>query len=163
VSVYFRRGQSSIFVVPTIASTTAGPTAAELAAGVDITQAVTGLGGFETSLNRINTPLMSQKEELQVDGPQTLGDGTITIIDDDGTASAGSTARAGARTALVEGSSGYLVICPSKLAPTTGDKVDVWAHKSGALNRDLSLDAQLARSVCQVAFTASPRKDKAIT
>lgn len=163
MSVYFRRGQSAIFVVPTIASTTAGPTAAELTAGVDITAAVTALGGFETSLNRINTPLMSQKEELQVDGPQTLGDGTITIIDDDGVVSSGSTDRTGARTALVEGGSGYLVISPSKLAPTTGDKVDVWPYKSGALNRDLSLDAQLARSVCQVAFTGAPRKDKAIT
>jgi hypothetical protein len=163
VSLYFRRGQSSIFVVPTIASSTAGPTAAELAAGTNITAAVTALGGFETSLNRINTPVMSQKEELQVDGPQTLGDGTITILDDDGTVSADSTVRAAARTALVEGSSGYLVVCPSKLAPTTGDKVDIWPHKSGALNRDLSLDAQLARSVCQVAFTGQPRKDKAIT
>jgi hypothetical protein len=162
LSVYFRRGQSALIVVPTIASTTAGPTASELAAGVDVTAAVTGLGGFETSLNRINTPLMSQREELQVDGPQTLGDGTITLVDDDGTASAGSTARVAARTALAEGTTGYLVVAPSKLTPTTGTVVDVWPFKSGALNRNLGLDAALATSVCQVAFTASPRKDKAV-
>jgi hypothetical protein len=163
MSVYFRRGQSAAFFVPTIASTTAGPTAAELSAGVDVTKAVTALGGFETSLNRINTPLMSQKEELQVDGPQTLGDGTITLVDDDGTTSADSTARVAARTALAEGTSGYIVVAPSKLAPTTGDKVDVWPCKVGALNRNLGLDAALATSVAQLAFTAQPRKEKAIT
>lgn len=163
MSVYFRRGQSAASFVPTIASTTAGPTAAELSAGTDITAAVTALGGFETSLNRINTPLMSQKEELQVDGPQTLGDGTITIVDDDGVSSSGSTVRVAARTALAEGVSGYLVVSPSKQAPTTGDKVDVWPIKVGALNRNLGLDAALATSVAQLAFTAQPRKDKAIT
>jgi hypothetical protein len=163
MAVYFRRGQSAAYFVPTIASTTAGPTASELAAGVNITKAVTGLGGFETSLNRINTPLMSQKEELQVDGPQTLGDGTITLVDDDGTTSADSTARIAARTALAEGVSGYVVIAPSKLTPTTGDKVDVWPSKVGAMNRNLGLDAALATSVAQLAFTSQPRKEVAIT
>jgi hypothetical protein len=162
MSVYFRRGQSAAFVVPTISSTSAGPTVAELGAGVDITAAVTALGGFETSLNRINTPLMSQKEELQVDGPQTLGDATVTIIDDDGVTSSGSTIRAGARTALAASTVGYLVIAPDKLTPVVGTKVDVWPMKVGALNRDLSLDAQLARSVAQLAITATPRTNAAV-
>lgn len=162
MSVYFRRGQAAAIVVPTIASVSGGPTVSELTAGVDVTAAVTALSGFETSLNRINTPLMSQKEELQVDGPQTLGDATVTIIDDDGVVAAGSTVRAGARVALAEGTVGYLVIAPDKLAPTTGTKVDVWPMKVGALNRDHSLDAQLARSVAQLAITATPRKTVAV-
>jgi len=163
MSVYFRRGQSAAYWVPTIASLTGAPTTAELGAGVNITAAVTALGGFETSLNRINTPLMSQKEELQVDGPQTLGDGTITIVDDDGVAAAGSTVRTAAKTALAEGAVGYLVIAPDNLTPGSGTKVDVWPAKVGAFNRNLSLDAALATSLAQLAFTAQPRKDKAIT
>src|SRR5436305_14009746 len=114
MAVYFRRGQSYAAWVPTIASTSAGPTTTELGAGTELTAAITALSGFETSLNRINTPLMSQKEELQVDGPQTLGDATLTIIDDDGVSSSGSAARAAARTALAEGAVGYVVAAPRK-------------------------------------------------
>lgn len=164
MAVYFRRGQSYAAWVPTIASTSAGPTTSELAAGTELTKAITALAGFETSLNRINTPLMAYKEELQGDGPQTLGDATITIIDDDGVSSADSTARASARTALAEAAVGYVVIAPSKTGtPIATDKVDVWPAKVGARNRDLSLDANLARSIVQIAITATPRKDVAVS
>jgi hypothetical protein len=162
MGLYFRRGQSHARWVPTIASLTGGPTSAELGAGVDITPAITALSGLETSLNRINTPVMNAREELQTSGPQTLGDATLTILDDDGVVASGSTARAAARTALAVNSNGYLVIAPSKLAPTTGDKVDVFPALVGAVNRDYSLDPQLARSVVQLAITGQPRQDTAI-
>jgi hypothetical protein len=54
------------------------------------------------------------------------------------------------------------VVAPDKLTPVAGTKVDVFPMKVGALNRDLSLDAQLARSVAQLAITATPRKSVAV-
>jgi hypothetical protein len=76
--------------------------------------------------------------------------------------SSGSTIRTGARTALAESTVGYLVVAPDKLTPVAATKVDVFPMKVGALNRDLSLDAQLARSVAQLAITATPRKSVAV-
>lgn len=163
MSLYFRRGQSGAYWLPTVASTSAGPTAAEVTAGTPLTKAITALSGLETTLNRINTAVMSQKEELQVDGPQTLGDATITILDDDGVTAADSTARQDARDALEETSVGYLFIIPDKTTSAVGDTGDLWPAKVGARNRDNSMDAQLARSVVQLAITSQPRKDVAIT
>lgn len=164
MSLFFRRGQSAAFWVPSIASTTAGPTAAEVTAGTDLSQAITAMVGFTTTLNRINTPVMSQKEETQTDGPQTLGDATITLLDDDGVSSSGSTARVAAHTALAEAAAGYVVVSPQKVGPLVAtDKVWVFPAKVGAVNPDLSTDAKLATTEVQIAITASPRKNVAVS
>jgi hypothetical protein len=163
MGLYFRRGQSAARWLPTVASTTAGPTLAEYTAGVDLTPAITAIAGLETSLNRINTAVMNAREELQTNGPQTLGDATLTILDDDGTVASGSTQRTAARTALAENANGYVFVLPHKVTATTGDKGDLFPALVGAVNRDYSLDAQLARSVVQLAITGAPRKEVALT
>jgi hypothetical protein len=164
VGLYFRRGQANITFCTAIASTTLVPTAAEITAGVDLSKAILGVTGFNTTLNRVNTALLDYAQEVQVAGPQTFGDASLTIADDDGVASADSTARVAARTALAEGTNGYIVIAASKRGkPTSSTKVDVWPVLVGALNREITLDAQVARSTAQLAITGAAAKDVAVT
>lgn len=163
MGLFFLRGQSAARWLPTVASASAGPTLAEWTAGTDLTPAITALAGWETSLNRINTAVMNAKEELQTNGPQTLGDASITLLDDDGQAASGSTQRVAAKTALAEGTNGYFGVCTFKAAPTTADKIYLFPALVGAVNPDLSLDAQLSRLIVQMAITGAPRKNVAIS
>jgi hypothetical protein len=162
--MFFRRGKSSARLVLTCADP-AAPTVAELDAGTDLSKAVAAIAGFETTLNRINQPVMAYAEELQIDGPQTFADASMTLLEDDGTGADGdSTARQAAYTALDEGSAGFMVLAPSKAgALIAADDVELWPYKVGARNRGWSLDAEAARYTVQFAITGSPQKDATVT
>ena len=161
--LFFRRGKSGAIFCPTIADK-AAPTVAEITAGTPIGRAVATITGFETSLNRINQPVMAYAEELQVDGPQTFTDASMVLLEDDGTGSDDdSTERTAAYTALVEGASGYIVLVPkSAAAPAAATKVEVWPVKVGARNRSWSLDTETARYSVQYAIAGSPEKDAVV-
>lgn len=164
MGLFFRRGQSNMTFLTALASTSLIPTAAEITAGVDLSKAILGVTGFNTTLNRVNTPVLDYAQEIQVAGPQTFGDASLTLADDDGTTSADSTARVAARTALAEGTNGYIVIAASRRGkPVAATKVDVWPVLVGALNREITLDAQIARSTAQLAITGAAAKDVAVT
>lgn len=157
--LFFRRGKSGAMFVPTIANKSA-PTVAELTAGVAIGRAVAAIAGFETTLNRINQPVMAYSEELQIDGPQTFADASMTLLEDDGTGSdADSIERVAAATALVEQASGYIVLSPKKAgALVATDKCEVWPVRIGAVNRSWALETEAARYVAQYAISGTPVK-----
>lgn len=159
---FFRRGKSGAILVPTISNTSA-PTVAELTAGTPISAAVIGLTGFETALNRVNTPVMKYATELQTRGPKTLGEASITLMEDDGTGSdADSTERQDAFDALEEDSAYYLVLIPNKTTAPAATVVEIWKIQSGGQNRDWSLGADTARYTVPVAITAQPVKDAVV-
>lgn len=157
--LFFRRGKSGAIFVPTIGNK-AAPTVAEIGAGTQVSKAVAAINGFETTLNRINQGVMAYSEELQIDGPQTFADASMVLLEDDGTGSDGdSTARVAARTALVEGATGYMVLSPTKTgALVAADKCEVWPIKIGAVNRSWALETEVARYTAQYAITATPAK-----
>lgn len=159
---FFRRGKSGAWLVLTIADPSA-PTATEIAAGTKLSQALTAIAGFETTLNRVNTPVMAYQTELQTDGPRTFGDASMTLMEDDGSGTdSDSVARAAAYTALAEGTTAYIVFTPKTTAATTAAKAEVWPIKIGAKNRSWSLDVETARYTVQLAITGSEHKDVAI-
>lgn len=163
--MFFRRGKSSAYLVPTVASATKSQvTLAELAAGTNLSKAVAAIAGFETALNRINQPVMAYPEELQIDGPQTFADASMTLLEDDGTGSdADSTARVAAYTALAEQSTGFIVFSPTKSgALIAADKIEVWPVRVGARNRGWGLETEAARYVVQFAITGAPNKNATV-
>lgn len=161
MSIFFRRGKSNATFILTMAG--AAPTVAELAAGTDLSKAITAISGFDTTLNRVNTPIMDYSQEAQTEGPQQFSDASMTLIEDDGTAAQDSTARTAAYAAMAEGTSGYMILAPRKRGtPAAADKVEIWPVKVGARNRDWSLEGQPARYTVQFAITGSPVKDATV-
>lgn len=162
--MFFRRGKSSARLVLTIANK-AAPTVAELTAGTDLSKAVAAIGGFETTLNRINQPVMAYAEELQIDGPQTFADASMTLLEDDGTgADADSVAREAAYVALDEQTTGYIVLAPKKAGALVAlDDCEVWPIRVGARNRGWGLETEASRYVVQFAITGAPEKDAVVS
>ena len=157
---YFRRGRSKALLVPTIADQD-HPTVAELGAGTDLSAAVTAIAGFDTSTSRISQAVLAHKQNVQIDGEQTFGDATITLLEDDGTSGGDSVAIAAAYTALVEDATGYIVLAPTSTAATK--KVEVWPVKIGAKNRQWSLDNEMAKYAVAFAITGAPSKAATVT
>lgn len=162
-SLYFRRGKSNAFFLLTIAGA-AGPTLAEITAGTELSAAVGGMSGWETSLNRVNQPVLKYVQDYQVPGPQQYGDAQMTFIDDDGLGSdTDSTARQAVSTAMVVNTTGFIVLSPKKLVPIAGTKVHVFPVLVGARNDAFTLDAELAKYVVDFAISGAARKDVAVT
>lgn len=158
-NLFFRRGKSGIFWVTTLTSTTA-PTVAQIVAGVRLDKAVADISGFETQLNRIAQPTWDTNQDIQVDGPQQLGDAQLVLLDDDGAgADAASVARQAASAAMVEQASGFIVIVTQVKTPVATSKCLVFPAKIGARNAGLTLDAVSARYTVQFAITDAIVKD----
>lgn len=111
--------------VPTI-TTVSAPTAAQMAAGTDITAAISSVSGFQKSGSTVPTPDMSTRFTKTVSGRTTADDSSIEFYRGDDATDVEEVVRA----LLPEGGSGY--ICrshPVNGAPaaiTAGAKVDVW-------------------------------------
>ncbi|HEY8881937.1 MAG TPA: hypothetical protein VIM47_00905 [Dermatophilaceae bacterium] len=162
MGMFFRRGTTGVRFVPTIVAI-AAPTAAELTAGTDLRAAMAAMEGFETSLNRINQPLLKYKQEVQIDGPQQFGDAKITLIEDDGTGATGDDLeRKTIYTALAEQATGFIVINPAANSFVAAAKVEVWPIRIGSKNRSFSLDAEPARYVCELAITGAQDKNAVV-
>lgn len=158
MSAFFLRGKGGVRFVTTIANTSA-PTAAELAAGVALERAVTAIDGFNTQLNRVQTPVLAYRQELQHDGPETFADSGLTIIDDDGTGTdVDSVAYAAAATALVKGATGYLVFCRTHQTMAATRKVWVYPVRVGSVQAGWTMDATLASSRVEIVITGEPKE-----
>jgi len=144
MGMFFRRGTTGVRFVPTIV-------------------AIAAMEGFETSLNRINQPLLKYKQEVQIDGPQQFGDAKITLIEDDGTGATGDDLeRKTIYTALAEQATGFIVINPAANSFVAAAKVEVWPIRIGSKNRSFSLDAEPARYVCELAITGAQDKNAVV-
>jgi hypothetical protein len=149
---YFRRGKSRAIWCPTV-SNPAAPTAAEIAAGTDITIPITSIAGWTTDIARFNEPSMGRTQNPQGSGEETFGDATMNLHEGNGVAGTDETQLAAARAALVEGSTGYMVLVPYAAAgaiPAT-TKCEVWTSEVGSNNRDWDLGNVFAKYVVSFA------------
>lgn len=162
MGMFFWRGKGGVHFVPTIAGT-AGPTVAEITAGIDISAALTAVSGFTTQLNRVGVPVLSSSTEEQIDGPQQFVDSSVTCIDDDGSGSdAEALARQAAATTMVDGATGYFVFSRTTRTLAAGAKVFVFPGKVGAQNPAWTLDANVAASEYAIVLTGAARKNVAV-
>lgn len=148
MALYMWRGTGSAYWLPdTITVGNDGPTVDDIdASGVlDLTDAVTGLSGFETTPSLINVPILRSRTPAQIAGEETFSNPQLVLVDDDGTGvDPVSVQRQLIIDELVPGESGTVVFFLHTQDPDVGDKcywvrADVTAQVPA-----LSLDATAA-------------------
>jgi len=148
MAIFMLRGRGYAYWCPTVADLTK-PTPAEIGAGEDLTPAITAIQGLEPQSNKINVPVWKHKQELQIDGPQTFQDVTITLVEDDGEGTdSDATARQDALETLEEGAEGVLVMNRNSTSgPANGDRTFSLPAVVGSQQPQWSLDASAATTV----------------
>jgi hypothetical protein len=148
VNAFFRRGKSKIYFLPAVANL-AAPTATEVTAGQDLSDAVTDIGGFQFSNAPIDTPDLASEFTSQIPGPDTAGDSSLTFkddFDDDAT-----------RTLLAKGTDGFIVLMP--YGHVTGKRAEVWPVTSTGFNDQWSIDNNPATSMVTFAVSSPPNQN----
>jgi len=111
MSLFMLRGKGEAWWLPTVASDS-GPTEAEVAAGIKLGAAFNAIQGLDPKRNPINVPVLKYKEELQIEGPTTYENVSVTLVEDDGTGvDADALERQATLTTMAEGSDGVLFLC----------------------------------------------------
>lgn len=137
-------------------SNLAAPTSGELAAGTVlctpgtyVNAGLKELAGFETTQEFKAMQDLSTRVDSKLAGRLSLPDASLTFFDDD----ASSTIR----TALTEGTVGFLVLMP--YGQTTGKRCEVWPVTIGSLNNSqLVAGSDPATFMVAVAVTSQPNK-----
>lgn len=142
-------------------SNTAAPTQAELSAGTALctpgTYVAAGLKemqNFESKTNFIGTPDAAQDFDSQIPGRKSAGNPAIVFYDDDASTTI--------RTALAEGTAGYVVKMPYGQVSTK--RCEVYPVTVGALN-DSQVNSDNAAYMFTVDFaiTSAPVKTAVVT
>lgn len=158
MSRFMRKGKTRFYWVPTIASATLVPTAAEVNAGSRLDTQLAEVSGFTFSNNPIAVPDMSTAFVSQIPGEDATEDSSLTFYEDDTTNSI--------MTTLSKGSKGYVVIFPAGTAaatPAAGDKADVWPAQVSSNARQYTADNESAKYQVNFAATSEPAFNKTLT
>lgn len=152
---FFRRGKTRAFWVPTI-SNIAAPTAAEIAAGTELTSGISDITGFSTSQDFIGVPDLSSETTATVPGEVTMDDSSLKIYFD--------SASNPLRTTLAPGTVGNVVFIDYKPSGSivATDKVDVYPAQIGSTPKERDMGSTAAQWTAMIAITAKPREDVAV-
>ena len=121
MALFMFRGTGSAYWLPDSEEVAeGGPTTAQIADAVDLTDGVNGMSGFEPSSSPINVSVLRSRQSLQIPGERTFGNPQIVVVEDDGTDST-AVARQLILATLEEDESGTLVIFRNTQDPATGD------------------------------------------
>lgn len=143
---FFRRGVSKVYFM----TADPGPSvsAAEFTAGVDLSPSITEMSGWQLTNTPIRTPNLADTFTSQIDGEETVGDSTLTMLDENGVS--------GFRTALPKGTVGFIVLAP--YGTVAGKRCEVWPVKSTGVNDQYTVGNEPARTVVSFAITAVPNQ-----
>lgn len=155
---FMRKGTTKFFFVPTIASATLIPTAAEVIAGTNITPAMNEVNGFNFSNDTIETRDMDTTFVGNIPGEDTAEDSNLVFYEDKTTNPI--------KTALAKGTSGFVVIFFAGIAgaaPAAGDDADVWPVIVAANTRQYTAANEAAMWRADFATSAEPKFDRTLT
>lgn len=158
MSRFMRKGKTKFYFVPTIASASLVPTAAEVIAGTRLDSQLAEVNGFTFSNNPIPVPDMATKFQSQIPGEDSTEDSSLVFYEDDTTNTI--------MTALAQGAVGYIVIFPAGTAgaaPAAADKADVWPVQVSSNARQYTADNESARYQVNFAATKEPGFNKVLT
>lgn len=148
MSLYMWRGTGSAYWLPAeIEVDPTGPTVADIqdADTIDLTDALTGISGFEATQNLISVPILRSRTPEQIAGEETFSNPQLVLVDDDG---AGADSVALLRQQILDeldrGTVGTLVIFPHTQSPTATDKCYWVRVEVTSQIPTLSLDATAA-------------------
>lgn len=150
---FSRRGKSKIHFVPTIADPSA-PTRIEIDAGTHLTPEIAAVAGFSFSNSPIPTPDLDTTFTTTIPGEDTAADSSLTFYDDDTTG--GSTIR----TAMVKGTTGYIVLMP--VGDVASERCEVWPVESTGVADEWTAGNDPARFTVSFGITAVPELDVSI-
>lgn len=148
---YFRRGKSKIMVCPSVADP-AAPTAAELAAGVDISEHIADMSGFSLTNSPITTPDLATDFDSQITGPDATEASSFTLYDDDETETV--------RDLLAKGTESVIVLMP--YGRVVGKRLETWKTRSNGANDQWTLAAEAAKFVVGLAVLEKPEQEGAV-
>jgi hypothetical protein len=126
---YIPPGVRKVYWAATIA-TQASPTAAEINAGIDLTNEIAEINGFQMSSDTADVPDLASRFTAQVPGRITAADSSITFYAD-------STSN-DVRTVLPRDTAGFVLMLPE--GNTAGRKMDVWPVKVKTCAPDLGME-----------------------
>lgn len=75
---YFLPGTTKVYLLDTVADMAVGPTRAELDAGLDISEEIAGITGFQITGQSVPTPDLGKEFTPQVNGRLTASDSRLT-------------------------------------------------------------------------------------
>lgn len=152
---YFRRGKSRCFFVPSIANVDA-PTAAEIAAGDDISGNIADIAGYGFKTDRIETPDLASEFTSSIGGEQKADDSSLTLYLDDTTNPL--------RVTMAHGESGFIVFVDYKPsgAIIATDIVDVYPVDIIGTPKQRSLKNEAATWMAEMSITSPPSEDVAV-
>jgi hypothetical protein len=75
---YFLPGTTKVYILPAVASMTVGPTRAELTAGLDISEEIAAINGWQISSDNVPTADLGKRFVPQVSGRLNASDSGLT-------------------------------------------------------------------------------------
>lgn len=152
---YHSSNKAKVVFAPAVASLSA-PSRAEITAGTVLTvagsTAYAGLiedAGWETAASDIAVPDVGTDFDGTIPGRQAASSATMKFYDDD----ASNTIR----TALAEGTSGYVIRFPQ--GDSTGERIEVWPVRVSTINDSAITSANEAKTfMVQFSVTSEPNK-----
>lgn len=155
---FFRRGRTKVFWVPTIASASLIPTAAEVNAGTQLTANIAEMTGFSFSNSPIQTPDMASTFTTTIPGEDVADESQLMFYEDTTTNTL--------QTTLAKGTEGYIVIFFAGTAgatPAAADKAEVWPVISTGPFREYSTGNDAARWGAKFTPTRPPNFSATLT
>jgi hypothetical protein len=152
---FFRRGKTRFVFIPTIARGTLAPTAAEVAAGTELTGAVNDVNGWTFTSSRIDTPDMATEFTSKIGGSDEAEDSDFMLYLD--------TASNPLRTTLAKGVLGFMGIVDYKIGTiVAADLIDVWPIQVLGIPKQYSMGDDPALWHPMFGITAEPKLDLAV-
>lgn len=154
---YMQKGTTKLYFVPTIASATLAPTAAEVNAGTNMTPQINEITGFSFANDTIETRDMSSTFVSNIPGEDAAEDSSLVFYED-------KTSNP-IKTAVAKGTTGYVCIFfkgTAGASPAAGDVCDVWPVQVAANVRQYTAANEAAMWRAEFAVTATPGFDKAV-
>ena len=151
MALFMFRGTGSAYWLPGDTEVAAsGPTEAQIAAAVDLTDGINGMTGFEPSSSPINVPVLRSRQSLQIPGERTFGNPQIVVVEDDGTDTT-AVARQLILATLEEDETGTLIIFRNTQDPQDGDVCYWMRARVDSQVPSFTLDAAAATTAINLA------------
>lgn len=152
---FIGRGKEGVFFVPSLADPNSA-SAAAVAAGTPLHNILRSFTGFTSNIENVDNADYGSRVNKTLPGAENLDDSSLTIFAGDADTDAGEAAR----TALAEGTNGFIVWVKRSQTPATGQRYDAFPVRVGGQNDDRTFDMAVRTWTASMSITDAPSKNK---
>lgn len=138
---------------PTATPTTTTP---GVTGAVDLSPQINAMDGWDTSVERIPTENLASTFTPTINGARTVGDPSITFLDQKDPSAATGASYDTIRTLLTVGNRGTIILCP--YGTGVGNRVELWPVDSSGPDDMITLGNEPAKYRVSFGITALPYK-----